>query len=297
MKISEITNSRLSNAVQYLIERFDDSKWLLKIIDRSALSQQNDNWDAKKFYTKILNDVIESKEFEKLFDDLVKVPIVPEVIVSNNTDYTSKVAVYSGLDFIKYFRWNKPVNSLIMILTVPKAKPNNLKNTCVQLESIIGHEITHIIQRLHRLKDEFYEPGELKKIIKRLKKQDAELSWINDTNYSVERLNRENIERNKEIIYYLRHGELIAYAYTIASKLSDSEDWKKDLVILYRYGWSEKYHILRGRVRNSAREYIIKYSEIIHQAERRGIIPKDNGKKIWNKLFKEIYRNLKNTDE
>lgn len=297
MKISEITNNRLSNAVQYLIERFDDSKWLIRTIYNSALSQSEDKWDSKTFYTKILNDVIKSKEFKNLFDDLVKVPIVPEVIVGNNNYYTSRVKVYSGLDFLKYFRWNKPVKSLIINLTVPKTKPNSLIDTCVELESIIGHEITHIIQRLHRLRDEFHEPGDLKKTIKRLKKQDAELLWINDTNYSVERLDRENIERNKEIIYYLRHGELIAYAYTIASKLSDSGDWKKNLSILYQYGWSEKYRILRNRVRNQAREYIIKYSEIIHQAERRGLIPKDSGKKIWNKLFKEIYRNLKNKDE
>lgn len=296
MKISEITNIRLSNAVQYLIERFDNPKWLLRTILNSALSQRGEKWDAKTFYTKILNDVVESGEFEKLFDELVKIPVIPNIHVHNKTSIGGSIKVQSKYDLIKYLRWNKPLDSITLTLFVPSSRPSNINSVAIELESVIGHEITHLIQRLHRLKDEHYDPGDLRKAIRRLQKRDAEMEMTNSVHYTnVYRLG--NTNQDKEIAYYLKHGELIAHAYTIASNLANSNDWKKYLSILYRYGWSEKYHILRRWGQNPAIDYVIKYSEVIHQAERRGIFPKDSGIKIWNKLFKEIYRNLKNKDE
>jgi hypothetical protein len=296
MKISEITNIRLDNAVQYLIERFDDSKWLLRTIYYSILSQSSKKWDAKTFYTKILNDVIDSEEFEKLFDDLVKLPIIPNIHVYNKKFIGGSIKVQSKYDLLKYLRWNKPLDSIILTLSVPSTKPVNIKKISLELESVIGHEITHLIQRLHRLKDEHYDPGELRKAIRRLQKRDAEMEMINSVHYT--NVYTLNANQDVEIANYLKHGELIAYAYTIASNLEEySTNIIEDLEKLYRYGWSEKYRILRMMTRGPATDHVIKYSEVIHRAERRGLISDDKAKKIWNKLFKEIYRNLKNKNE
>jgi hypothetical protein len=293
MKIDELTACRLDNTVQYLIERFDNSKWLLRRIYYSIISQSSSTWDARTFYTKILNDIIHSTEFEELFDDLVKITISPKVnIHRDNKSIIHSAKIEVGYDFLKFLRWNNSVKSLYIVLNVSDQKPNDMVNLSIELESIIGHEITHLIQRLHRLKDEFYEPGELQKAVKKLGRKDSGLEWNNDTNY-YSRLSRENLERDKEIVYYLKHGELIAHAYTIASKLIYSSDWQEDLSTLYRYGWSEKYHILKRIIQNPSVDYVIKYSEIIHQAERRGLIADGKGKKLWNKLFKEIYRSSK----
>lgn len=293
MKVNELIACRLDNTVQYLIERFDNSKWLLRRIYYSIISQNSSTWDARTFYTKILNDIIHSAEFEELFDDLVKITIGPKVnIHRDNKSIIHSAKIEVGHDFLKFLRWSNSVKSLYIVLNASDQKPTDMVNLSIELESIIGHEITHLIQRLHRLKDEFYEPGKLQKAVKKLDRKDSELEWNNDTNY-YSRLSRENLERDKEIVYYLKHGELIAHAYTIASKLTHSPDWQEDLSTLYRYGWFEKYHILKRIIQNPSVDYVIKYSEIIHQAERRGLIEDGSGKKLWNKLFKEIYRSLK----
>lgn len=297
MKISEFTTDRLNKTVHFLFERFDNSKWLLKKIYNSAISQKNSQWNPQSFYQNILNDVVKCDDFKNIFTELnlVRLPIIPVVIVENSSaDLSALTRINSKYNILNYFRWNRPFNAIELILKVPHKRPDSISDICFELESIIGHEITHIIQRLHRLKDEHHDPGDLKKAIRRLQKRDAEIEMLNTIHYTPI-YNLGNTDSDKEIAYYLRHGELIAHAYTIASKLSDYENWHSVLNILYWYGWNVRYHMRLKRLTNNAiSDPIIKYSTLLRMAEFKGMISSNKSKKIWNKLFKEIYRNLKN---
>lgn len=298
MEISKFATHRLNRVVHFLFERFDNSKWLLKKVYNIAISQKNTQWNPQSFYENILSDVVESDNFKNIFTELnlVRVPIVPKVIVNSYiSDISALSRVSSNYDILKYFRWNKPINFIELTLIVPHKKPKSIADICFELESVIGHEITHIIQRLHRLKDEHHDPGDLKRAIRRLQKRDADIEMLNSIHYTpVYYLN--NTDLDKEIAYYLRHGELIAHAYTIASKLSVYENWQHALKILYWYGWNGKHHTrLRQTINNnSITNLIIKYAILLRVADANGLISSNKSKKIWNKLFKEIYRNLKN---
>ena len=296
MLINELVNTRLHRTVKLLFERFDNSKWLLRLISNSVDSQKKLAWDPKLFYTRILDDIIVSEEFKNIFTelDLVSLPIVPRVVLKKDAVFISaKTSVVSKFDLLKYFRWHRPVDAIQMILYVPYKKPDSLASICFELESVVGHEITHIIQRLHRLKDEHYDPGELKKAVRRLQKRDAEIELLNTIHYTTI-YNLGNTDLEKEIAYYLRHGELIAHAYTIAGYLAQYQDWSKILNMLYWYIWHGKQHILRKKLNNPAIAYLDRYAGLLQLAEIRGLISTGKAKKIWKKLFREIYRNCKN---
>jgi hypothetical protein len=115
------------------------------------------------------------------------------------------------------------------------------------------------------------------------------VNYENNTNYV-------NVYKSldTEVQYYLRHGELLSHAYSIGSYLyyQYGTDSIKILSSLYNKGWNNNLHNVK--VSYKVKWFLNKYNQMIRRAEQYNIV--NDGKKLWNKLFKEIYRVILNKE-
>lgn len=276
----------------YLIERFNDTGWLINsIIDAVNNTPLNTkDFDPKIYYTHLLNSIFNTVEFKQIASDI---KIIPSIQVSkniNHNDYVlgGKLESVTFKNFLDYFKWNESIYHIKFTLMVSNMYPRNINLLVTDLDNIVGHEIEHLIQRIRRAQDNFNTPGELKKnYYKWILDKNAVLNYDNNTNY----INTFK-SFDKEVHYYLKHGELLSHAQSVATYLyyAFGEDAIKKLDNIYNLGWKNKLDDYYIPVKS--KRILQTYSRLIKQAESEYLI--SDGHKLWKKLFKEIYRVLIN---
>jgi len=274
-----------------LFERFNNTKWLLDSIYHIVSTLKIDNdYNPKEYYSRILNHIFSRNEIKPLLNGLRIEPQI--VVVEGKSDYIvgAKIVSNTFKNFLDYFRWNEKIYYITFQLTVTDIKPINKSILITDLDSIVGHEIEHMIQRIGRVLNDYHTPGKLKhSYFKYILDKNSIVNYENNTNYV-------NVYKSldTEVQYYLRHGELLSHAYSIGSYLyyQYGTDSIKILSSLYNKGWNNNLHNVK--VSYKVKWFLNKYNQMIRRAEQYNIV--NDGKKLWNKLFKEIYRVILNKE-
>lgn len=282
-----------SDHFKQLLERFDNSSWLHRVIKDYA--ERNTGWNNKwkssviSFYRGILTEIFAHDELSAIYSEFEEIPIHVFVTIANSTAdniyvVASKVAYnYSKSDIISGINFH---------LYVTDAYPENTTLLINELDSIIGHEIEHIIQRIKISRNSYFS-------YKQSKNYD-DIHIVSDLSYA-KYLSRYG-SNFKSVYYYLKKSEFDSFAYSVGMWFwyyfgSESH---KALQYIAPLIWSNADNVtFHGEpIDQKIVDMLKNYAFTFKQAEEFKIL-KDNltAKDLWIKFIKEIYKYIDSRDE
>jgi hypothetical protein len=215
IKLFEISDEFNFEGSESLLERLDDSTWIYNTIKQSTdeYFKHNAQWNPVEFYTFILNDVISNPEFTQIYQIFKGIAPISNIdIIGDGNDYVQSASVkfVENKNLLSRLRLNQSYKQMIFTLMVSSKYPSDRKRLIADLDSIIGHEINHMMQRVNMIRDGHQPPGDLKILLSKVVNKDAEKSYNNTLSYMDSRRQERDIAG-----YFLRKNEFDSYAYSI----------------------------------------------------------------------------------
>jgi hypothetical protein len=275
--ITDIFNCEVYEPVQMVMERFDDSLWLYNNIKNTIDNYSYQNFTNKNFYSTILRNIIADDKFIIIFRDLKHVPIFYYIEEYGSNIISAKTS---------YNTTNISIKGITLTLLVPYTKLNK-KKLLAELDSVIGHEINHMIQKIKHYRNNHLGP--------KSNRHSDLIKFANDNLFAPYLIQH----RDMLNYYYLNSKELDSHAYTYGIRLwhQFEYDSKKVLQLLSNVIWKDNFNSSIGVKHNGItidRETVMgldQFATSFKKADSYGIL-KDNisGYDLWKKIISEIYK-------
>lgn len=270
-----ISDIEIYESVEQLNERFDQSLWLHKIIERTVLSMSRSLWNPTQYYSTVLTNIFGSERFYEIYGNFYHIPIYPLVSVREVS------SIGASTKFINKNADTK-IDGIEITLVVPRQRMHN-NQVIMELDSVIGHEINHIIQKIAQYKQN-YIPSKF-----------DQLTFANGGHYA----KYSPIHRNLVGYYHLSIKEFDSHAYTYGIRMwhQYADDSVKVLRFLYNVLWSNDFNSAKKiRYQNQTIDNqvvlgLYNFANAFKTAEQYKLLQnKLTAQKLWNKLFREIYK-------
>lgn len=261
--------------ISILTERFTDSEWLYDTISNTVKNYDFKKYNATQFYNQVMVDIFGNTKFYHIFDDFYNIPVYYKIEISNRSNIIASTKF--GFD-------NNSINNIIVNLIVP-SKP--MVNIISELDSIIGHEINHISQRIKQYKNKLYAP---------LNSKESDLiKYSNDNHYITYDKNMTNLIN----YYFLNIREFDSHSYTYGMRLwhQFGLESKKVLALLYYTLYRDDYNpSIDLTYKNKIIDIetvlgLYNFANSFKNSEKHNKLKNSmTSNQLWKKLFKEIYK-------